>query len=111
MTSTQQRLHNLERANEIRRVRRDLKADLGARHVRLSRILREDRPSLATMRVRELLLASPTLGDAKVRRTLDALGIGPTTPLRVLTPGRRERLIAFLAANYPGADAPTKGAP
>jgi hypothetical protein len=91
----------LERANEIRRYRKDLKVDLAEGHVGLFGVLRSEDPMLDTMRVRDLLLATPKLGDAKVRRVLDANRIGSSLRLQDFPAWRREALIRWISDNHP----------
>lgn len=91
----------LAKANEVRTYRKDVKAHLAAGDVRLSEVLGSENPNLCTMRVRDILLATPMLGTAKVRRILDANRISPTLRLQDFPDCRREKLLCALADNHP----------
>lgn len=98
------RSEGLRRANEVRAYRAELKRDLATDKVKLSEILRSGEGKLATMRIRDLLLAVPGIGPRKAQLVLTAEKISPSLPLERLTKPRREQLLARLRnASYNGA--------
>lgn len=95
-----QRLKALARANEIRAYRKELKADLKAGRAYLADAILSDAPELQTMRVRDLLLATPALGHRKVARALASCRFSSTATLRGVSERRRVELLAYIAVNH-----------
>lgn len=94
-----QHLDALERANEIRCARAQLKRELKAGDVLLSEILTE--PSipdwLETMRVEQLLDAVPHLQTRTIHSMLHEVPVGPTVALDRMTYRQRRALASLLA--------------
>ena len=70
--SPEQRIKALEKANEIRRARAELKRDLKAGTVQMQTILRDPPDYAQTAKVFDLLLAVPKFGRVKATRLLRA---------------------------------------
>lgn len=99
-----QRLSALNRANRIRTRRAQLKTELLSGRVKLADVLLAEEDWMYTMKVRDLLLAVPKLGTAKVTRALRATHISPTVALNRTDRRRREALLDWLAVNHPSVE-------
>ena len=73
-----QRMEALERANEIRTKRATLKRDLKAGRVSIHVLLLEPPEYVETMKVFDLLLATPKYGRVKVNKVLQLCRISPS---------------------------------
>jgi len=93
----------LDLGNSIRTYRADLKLDLATGHATLAETLAGNDPRIATMRIRDLLLAVPALGATKVRRALAANDMQPRTRVENVSTRRREALIVWLREHHPAA--------
>ncbi len=80
-----QRLEALDRANEIRSARSQLKRDLKAGEANLAAILNNPPDRLHSMRVRDLLRAVPKLGQVRVDHLLKTTQIAPGKTLAAMT--------------------------
>lgn len=91
--SHEQRLNALERANQIRTARAELKREIrhGART--LESLL--DHPDTASMKVLAALLEVPKIGPTKARRIMKSAGCSPSKTFGGLTDRQREDLIRF----------------
>lgn len=101
--SLEQRLDALERANEVRFARANLKrtlhdTDRPEATRCMAAIVRDVPPWVATMHVGELLLALPGVGPVKVAAVLRKLDISPHKTLAGLSAGQRSRLVRWLRA-------------
>lgn len=96
--SLEQRYHALERANAVRSYRADLKQEmkLGRRTIR--QVLQDSATDehLATMKVVDLLLATPMVGRVKAKKVLDKARISPSKTLAGMTERQREDLTRWL---------------
>jgi hypothetical protein len=101
----EQRRRALDIANEVRTYRAQLKLDLKAGRVLLDDVLDADDPLLASMRIYDLLVAVPWLGQARVRTALRDAHISHTRRLGALTVRERRDLYAKLCATPLGARA------
>jgi hypothetical protein len=63
--SREQRLHALQRANEVRSARAKLKKELAAGTIELAQILADPPASVRTARVRDVLVVLPKIGSVK----------------------------------------------
>ena len=90
----------LELANEIRSRRRKLKLLIAEGRVPVSEILLRDKRHLRTMKVAEILKATPGLGEVKVDRALRRLHIPPHTTLATLSFERRAALVDWLREHH-----------
>jgi hypothetical protein len=88
-----QRRAALERANDVRAHRAELKRALKARTVTLDEVLDGDDPMIASMRTFDLLIAVPGLGHFKVMNAMKAAHITPPRPFGSVT--RRERRLLY----------------
>lgn len=94
--SLEQRLSALQRANEVRLGRSQLKKELAAGRYRIDELLAET-PELARgAKVSELLLAVPKLGRVRVSKLLRHCRISETKTLAGLSERQRAELIACL---------------
>jgi hypothetical protein len=94
--SREQRLRALAKANEVRLARARLKRELAAGRVELVQVLAAPPASAQTAKLREVLLAAPRIGPARVRRALAHCRIAETKTLAGLSERQRAELIAFL---------------
>lgn len=95
-----QRLQALERANEIRCYRAQLKRDLAAGRRRLVDVL--DDPMCDSMRVFEVLLAIPKVGRVKANKVFARARMSPSKTCAGMTARQRRELLMVLNA-YPSA--------
>lgn len=93
--SREQRLRALQRANEIRLARADLKKRLAAGERRLDELLREAPEFAHGAKIYDLLLAVPKLGPVRARHLLAHYRISETKTLGGLSERQRSELIAF----------------
>ena len=95
--STDQRRQALLVANETRQRRAALKRDLKAGRCSLASVLEYPTPDwLATMKLVDVLLATPKLGRVKAHRVMLAAQISPSKTVSGLTWRQREQLTAAL---------------
>lgn len=95
--SLKQREDALKRANVIRTFRASLKVDLKAGRARVAPVLVDPAGELATMKVFDLLMATPKFGKVKVNRILTACRISPSKTVGGLSPRQRAELAAIVA--------------
>jgi hypothetical protein len=81
----QQRMDALGEANRIRFARSQLKRDLKAGRRHLVDLLRDPPEYLDTMKVLDLLLATPRIGRVKALTALNACRVSPTKTIGGLT--------------------------
>ncbi len=96
-------MRSLARANQIRR-RAELKVDLKAGRVLLADVLLSDEDWLQTMRIRELLLATPGIGPVKANRALRLCWMSPFTKVSGTTRKRRKKLLEHLVECHPATE-------
>lgn len=89
--STEKRMQNLARANTIRVGRAQIKRHLEAKHVHVTELLNEPPDVIHTMKIVNLLKASPSIGPVKAQRILRTVGISPNRT--VLGLNRRQRAV------------------
>ncbi len=94
--SPEQRLRALEKANQVRRARAQLKRELAAGSLELARVIAEPPPCTQTARVRELLLVVPGIGPARASRALTHCRIADTKTVSGLSSRQRTELIELL---------------
>jgi len=93
---SQQRLHALTKANEVRSARARLKRYLTDGRIELAGVL-DDPPDCAqTAKLSVLLLAVPRTGPARVARALNRCQIADGKTLAGLTSRQRAAMIALL---------------
>ncbi len=94
--SLRQRLDALGRANEVRVRRAALKRQLKAGHVSVHSLLLDPPKSIETMKIVDLLLATPGRGAVKVHRILTQCRISPSKTLGGLTERQRAEITSLL---------------
>jgi hypothetical protein len=94
--SYRQRMSALERANRIRTYRADLKRDLKAGRVSIHDLLLEPSAGIFTMKVFDLLLATPKYGRTKVNKVLMMCRISPSKTVGGLSQRQRTELVSML---------------
>lgn len=100
-TDRDQAIAALSLANEIRSRRSQLKADLKAGRILLADTLLSEAEWLWTMKVRDLLLATPGIGPNKARRALRRCQLSESARLGGVSKQTRVKLIAYLMKRYP----------
>ncbi len=91
-----QRMEALERANEIRTRRAQLKRDLKAGRIAIHELLMEPPAYVETAKVFDLLLAVPKYGRVKANKVLTQCRISPSKTIGGLSPRQRAELVALL---------------
>ena len=91
-----QRMDALQRANQIRTRRAQLKKDLKAGRVSIHTLLLDPPEYLQTAKVFDLLLAVPKYGRVKVNRILTHCRISPSKTIGGLSERQRNELVSYL---------------
>ncbi|MGH2876745.1 MAG: integration host factor, actinobacterial type [Solirubrobacteraceae bacterium] len=91
-----QRMEALQRANDIRSRRAQLKRDLKAGRQPIGELLLKPPDYLQTAKVFDLLLAVPKYGRVKVNKVLSQCRISPSKTLGGLSERQRGELVALL---------------
>jgi hypothetical protein len=91
-----QRMDALERANHIRSYRKVLKEDLKYGHVSILDTLLEPHEDIDSMKLFDLLLATPKRGRVKVQKILAMCRISPSKTVGGLSERQRTELIYYL---------------
>ena len=91
-----QRMDALERANEIRTRRAQLKRDLKAGRVTVYDVLLEPPSFVETAKVFDMLLAVPKYGRVKVNKVLVSCRISPSKTIGGLSQRQRTELVSML---------------
>jgi hypothetical protein len=100
--SLTQRLGALERANEVRTAKAQLKRDLGAGVLDIHDVLAHPPDFLANAKVTEILLAVPSYGRVKVNKVLTQCRISPNkTVIGGLTQRQRDELVSLVRSRTP----------
>lgn len=99
-----QRMKALSRANEVRSRRSGLKADMRMGRIHLADVLLSEEDWLRSMRIRDLLLATPGIGPLKAARALQACWLSPTVSLHRTSRKSREKVLDWLARMHPTVD-------
>ena len=94
--SLNQRMDALQRANEIRTRRAQLKRDLKAGRVSIHDLLLEPPEYVETAKVFDMLLAVPKYGRVKVNKVLQVCRISPSKTIGGLSERQRAELISML---------------
>src|ERR1700685_4408752 len=94
--SLTQRMEALQRANDVRSRRAQLKRDLKAGRQPIHELLLEPPDYLETAKVVDLLLAVPKYGRVKVNKVLSQCRISPSKTLGGLSERQRGELVALL---------------
>src|SRR5579885_1739742 len=91
-----QRMEALQRANDVRSRRAQLKRDLKAGRQPIHELLLEPPEFLETAKVFDLLLAVPKYGRVKVNKILTQCKISPSKTVGGLSERQRRELVAFM---------------
>ena len=91
-----QRMEALERANQIRTRRAQLKRDLKAGRASIHDLLLEPPEFVETAKVFDMLLAVPKYGRVKTNRILNQCRISPSKTIGGLSERQRTELISLL---------------
>jgi hypothetical protein len=91
-----QRMDALQRANEIRTRRAQLKRDLKAGRVSIQELLKKPPEYLETAKVFDMLLAVPKYGRVKVNKILVTCRISPSKTIGGLSERQRTELVSLL---------------
>lgn len=91
-----QRMEALQRANDIRSRRAQLKRDLKAGRTSIADLLLDPPEYVMTAKVFDLLLAVPKYGRVKVTKILSLCRISPSKTLGGLSERQRGELVALL---------------
>ena len=94
--SLMQRMDALQRANEIRTQRAQLKRDLKAGRVSIHTLLSQPPEYLETAKVFDMLLAVPKYGRVKVGKILQTCRISPSKTIGGLSELQRNELVSLL---------------
>jgi hypothetical protein len=95
--SLNQRMDALAIANDIRGKRARLKRDVKAGRVSVPALIADPPEYIATMKVMDLLLATPKIGSVKAVRVLRDLAISPSKTAGGLSERQRIKLVQMLA--------------
>lgn len=91
-----QRMEALQRANEIRTKRAQLKRDLRAGRASVHQLLLEPPDWVETAKVFDMLLAVPKYGRVKVNKILQQCRISPSKTIGGLSERQRTELVSML---------------
>lgn len=91
-----QRMDALQRANEIRTRRAQLKRDLRAGKTRIDQLLTDPPEFLETAKVFDMLLAVPKYGRVKANKILQQCRISPSKTVGGLSERQRAELVELL---------------
>src|SRR5919202_33730 len=94
--SLKQRMTALQRANEIRTRRAQLKKDLRAGRANPQALFLSPPDYIQTAKVSEMLLAVPKYGQVKVNKILAHCRISPSKTIGGLSSRQRAELVSFL---------------
>ena len=104
-------LDALERANEVRIKRAQLKRDLNGGRRTLESVLRDPPDYVLTAKIIELLLVLPRYGRVRVDQVLADCGIATNRRVEQLSDAQRAALVAGVIARAPRRrTAPARGA-
>lgn len=96
--SLDQRMEALNRANEIRVARAQLKRDLKQRRVRIEQVIANPPDYVLTAKVYDMLVAVPRLGRVKVGRLLTQCRISQSKTVGGLSERQRTELLDMFRA-------------
>jgi S13-like protein len=91
-----QRMDALQRANEIRTRRAQLKKDLKGGRVSIHTLLSEPPDFVETAKVFDMLLAVPKYGRVKANKVLQQCRISPSKTIGGLSERQRSELVSML---------------
>jgi hypothetical protein len=94
--SLTQRLDALERANEVRTKRAQLKRDLKGGRCSIHTLLMDPPAYVETAKVFDMLLAVPKYGRVKINKVLTQCRISPSKTIGGLSQRQRDELVSLL---------------
>jgi hypothetical protein len=94
--SLTQRLDALQRANEVRTRRAELKRDLKGGRCSIHTLLLDPPEYIETAKVFDMLLAVPKYGRVKVNKVLTQCRISPSKTIGGLSERQRDELVSLL---------------
>ena len=94
--SPDQRMDALNRANEVRALRAQLKRELKARRVSIGALLLDPPSYLETAKVFDMVLALPKVGRVKATKILQSCRVSPNKTFGGLSERQRAELAARL---------------
>ncbi|UJA20109.1 hypothetical protein HJD18_07700 [Thermoleophilia bacterium SCSIO 60948] len=94
--SREQRMKALQRANEIRTARAQLKRDLKAGKVQVEQLLLDPPEYLLSAKTIDMLLAVPKFGRVKANKILNNCRISPSKTIGGLSERQRGELVGLL---------------
>ena len=94
--SLMQRMEALQRANDVRSARAQLKRDLKAGRQPIHELLLEPPDYLETAKVFDLLLAVPKYGRVKVNKILSQCRVSPSKTIGGLSQRQRGELVELM---------------
>jgi DNA-binding MarR family transcriptional regulator len=94
--SLEQRMSALDRANEIRLARADLKRDLKAKRKSVVAVIQSPPEYVLSMKAHDLLIATPKIGRVKSGAALSRCRISPSKTVGGLTERQRRELVSVL---------------
>jgi hypothetical protein len=94
--SLHQRMDALQRANDIRTRRAQLKKDLKAGRVSIHQLLTEPPEFIETAKVFDMLLAVPKYGRVKANKVLQQCRISPSKTIGGMSERQRTELVSLL---------------
>ena len=92
----EQRMKALNRANEIRSARAQLKRDLKAGKARIEKLLLDPPEYVLSAKVFDMILAVPKYGRVKANKILGQCRISPSKTIGGLSERQRAELVQFL---------------
>ena len=101
-----QHLRALERANEVRLARAELKRQIASEEISASQVILDCPWEAASMSISDLLMCQRRWGRARCRRLLVSLGVPENKQIGTLTERQRSAVSAVLGAkSHSGAGA------
>lgn len=95
--SLQQRMDALSRANQVRIYRAELKVDIKMGHAHILDVLKHhENYDVGTMKIRDLLMAVPKMGETKVNKLLRLCKISPSKTMDGMTDRQLNELVYLL---------------
>ena len=92
-----QHLRALERANEVRLARAELKRQIAAEEISASQVILDCPWEASSMSISDLLMCQRRWGRARCRRLLVSLGVPENKQIETLTQRQRSALAAVLS--------------
>lgn len=91
-----QRMDALQKANDIRTKRAQLKRDLKGGRIKIHDLLLEPPEYVDTMKVFDAMLATPKYGRVKVQKILVQCRISPSKTIGGMSPRQRTEIVSMI---------------